>query len=505
MNTQNLPKSFAIKCEAFNTEQLIVWDKFISYMNSLDLLNSFSGDSLGDYYIVDNGDCRISGQLSDVPIIMLQHFNDLTSVPIVEEEQEEEQEEVEMTMCFDDELYPSDECREFSEYSRYEGQFYHESHYRAGEVVYCEYGDFRAHRDEVSVCSGDYFITETEDDYNITWSEYDNTYLCTDDEYVHYGIYNDRGCECWFYSEDYVYFDGSYYVDASVAESNGLWYDDDTDEWVAEDRRAVKRNNATYHDMDRKSRFDRSPKFSIGFEIEKEDEDAGLINYQDLYDSTNGWIKESDNSLNHNGYELVSPAFDLYSDLLDKEINSSRDLITLINAGTSSRCGGHINVASSEYTPDQLFEGLSGFLPLIYSMYPHRINVDYSKAKKKHEYYNKTKFSAVFIKPQLIEFRIFSGVKSIDNLLWRRDLIRIMCDNINKSEKEVLRMLVSPNSKLHKHLRKVYNHEGLVDKVMKFVDHSAYYNNKKIESVSIDAIKKTSTGITMSTSDELAC
>jgi hypothetical protein len=409
-------------------------------------------------------------------------------------------------MCFDDELYPTDECHEFPSESIHEGSFYSNQHRRNGEVVYCDFGDYYAHTDEVSRCNGSYFITEEGYNHDIEWSEYNDEYIDTNDSYSHYGIYNSRGHEGWFYSDEYVHTHGQFYASSDVAEANGLWYDDDEDEWVNEnDRNSVNRCNATYHDLSRVNRFTISPKFSIGFEIEKEDSDAGLVHYQDLYDSTNGWIKESDGSLNEYGYELVSPAFDLYSDLLDKEIKGHKDLITLINGNQSHRCGGHINIASSEYTPDQLFEGLSGFLPLIYSMYPHRINVDYSRAKKKHEYFNKSKYSAVYIKDYLVEFRIFSGVKSVENLIWRRDLMRIMCDNINKSEKEVLRMLVSPNTKLHKHMRKVYTHEGLVDKIMKFVDHSAYYNNKKIENVNVSAIKKTSTGLAIEISDELAC
>lgn len=492
-----------------NDVQYKLWRKFIEAMNNRATDLRWSGDSLGDYYgVVDDIWTLISNYESipyGVQMITIEQWNTMyIASQIVDNEVPNDEP---MQLCFDGELYPAYECSEFSRDSIHEGNWFHSSHKRAGEVVYCEYGDCFAHEDEVSSCNGYYFITEEGYNHNIEWSEYNNDYICTDNCESHYGVYDRRGNEGWFYCDDYVYAYGTYYADADVAEANGLFYDDDEGEWYKEeDRRAsVKHCNATYHDLCRKNRFTIAPKFSIGFEIEKEDGDAGLIEYQELYDSTNGWIKESDGSLNEDGYELVSPAFDLYSDLLDKEIKSSKDLITLINGNTSHRCGGHINVASSEYTPDQLFEGLSGFLPLIYSMYPHRINVDYSKAKKKHEYFNKSKYSAVFIKDHLVEFRIFSGVKSIENLLWRRDLIRIMCDNINKSEKEVLRMLVSPTSKLHKHMRKVYTHEGLVDKIIKFVDHSAFYNNKKIDPVNVDAIKKTSTGITMSTSDELAC
>ena len=65
--------------------------------------------------------------------------------------------------------------------------------------------------------------------------------------------------------------------------------------------------------------------------------------------------------------------------------------------------------------------------------------------------------------------------------MWRRDLIRIIIDNFNKSEVQVLRMLLNDKSKLHIHLRKVYSLEKLLDKIDKFVQYSDEYNNKKLK------------------------
>jgi hypothetical protein len=198
-----------------------------------------------------------------------------------------------------------------------------------------------------------------------------------------------------------------------------------------------------------------------------------------LYNET-GWIKERDRSLDDSiGYELVSPAFNLYDDGLDKDLEDD-DIKRLINAKFSDRCGGHINIGSSIYTTEQMFEGISGFFPLFYSMYEHRLHKTYSKAKKKHEYYSKDKYSSIYIKSNVVEIRIPSSVINVTNLLWRRDLVRIMIDNFNKSEVQILRMLLNDKSKLHIHLRKVFTLEKLVEKIDKFVKYSEEFNNKKL-------------------------
>ena len=78
------------------------------------------------------------------------------------------------------------------------------------------------------------------------------------------------------------------------------------------------------------------------------------------------------------------------------------------------------------------------------------------------------------------EIRIFSAGIDVKNLLWRRDLVRIMVENFGKSEKDVLRLLMNPKSKLFRHLIKVYNVQRMVDKISLYVSHSKTYNHKVI-------------------------
>ena len=282
------------------------------------------------------------------------------------------------------------------------------------------------------------------------------------------------------------------YHESSYCQNNDDDYDDDDDDDMYDGN---DNYNEDYQSLDRVYRFDtcNPPKFSIGFEIEKEDDDAyTCVKAKSLYYDTE-WIKEDDGSLDDGGYELVSPAFDMFSSHIEDEINGNRTLQHLINADSSRKCGGHINIASSDYNSNELLEGLSAFLPLLYSMYENRIEEYYAKAHNKHKYHQmQTKQSAVYVKNYVLEFRIFPAVKNVKNLLWRRDLMRIMCNNINSSEIDVVRMIADPKSKLHIHMRKIFTIDKMVKKIELFVKYSKMYNDKNIEKMSKvkNAIKK---------------
>jgi len=359
---------------------------------------------------------------------------------------------------------------------------------------------------------GNTYIESTECELYIAYSEYHCEMVETDRDDVFYGYVDGNRDETYFqitWGSPFQIYD-NLYMDGEAARYHGLLYHEGNDEWYTEED-YPRDNNASYHDLRRRKRFDEAPKFSIGFEIEKEDDDAVEIDYQDLYDRTD-WIKEKDGSLcDSSGYELVTPAFDLYSSDLEDEIAKDSDLQTLINADTSSSCGGHINVASNLFDTETLFEHLSGWLPLFYSMYEHRIETNYSKAKKKHSYkYSSDKYSAVYIKSSVLEFRIPSAVKNVTNLLWRRDLLRIMCSSIKEvkikgfesyykgsSEIEILQMMMNPKSKLYKHLRLVYSQEKLIDKVELFIKYSQSFNDKQLpklirSQVKVDTIENAS-------------
>jgi len=202
-------------------------------------------------------------------------------------------------------------------------------------------------------------------------------------------------------------------------------------------------------------------KFRFGVEVEKEDGDP-LRRYDlDDVDAT-GWSRECDGSLNDEiGYELVSPMFDLFGDRFDAQVNS--DILSYhINADQSSNCGGHIGFSIKDKSGVEAFDLYNGFFPLLFSMYRHRLNGTWSKLRTNNNFKRqREKYSAVNVRYNYIEFRIFSAVKNVTNLLWRRDLLRIMAKNPKKGVMWWLNQAINPNSALHNHLLKVYSVEKI--------------------------------------------
>jgi hypothetical protein len=223
----------------------------------------------------------------------------------------------------------------------------------------------------------------------------------------------------------------------------------------------------------------------MGFEVEKEDREVRNSCYHD--DLPNHWTKERDGSLSDSsGFELISPVYNFFDVLHEQDIAASNLLTNHINAKHSKACGGHIHIGSKLYTTEQIFEGISSFLPVLYSLYETRLDVNYCKAKKKHEYLNRDKYSAVYVRDTTVEFRIFPAVKSVDNLKWRIDLLRIMVRNFGKSERDVLTMLCDRKSLLHEHLLKVINADKMLQKVALFVKYSSIYNDTNLDDQSTD-------------------
>lgn len=492
MEKQSLPLKFAVKWT-----NDFKWKFYIDYLNQ-QCNARYSGDSQDAYYGMIHLDelgasafiCEVYIDES-VTIMTLDEVFDIIGHP-----------QIETVIDYNGDEHPKELCVQIDDDSpNHAGEWALRE-----ECIWCSYNRGYALSDDTHyVRGGEYVIVETEDDYDIAWSDVNEEYLDTSHIHVYYGhVASRRGgtYESWFYAYDVIELDGEYYYDSQAARIAGYIWSNRIDEWVHEDNWYDEEHsddyedednadNARYQSQERIIRFDSSAKFTIGFEIEKEDYDMASLGWERLYNNT-GWIKESDGSLNNaSGYELVTPAFDLMDDKIDEEIKNNSDLRDLINAKHSSACGGHINLGSTIYTTEQLFEGISGFFPLFYSIYEHRLEKSYSKAKKKHQYYSRDKYSSIFIKDKVVEIRIPSAVVNVTNLLWRRDLMRIIVENINKSEMQVLRMLVNQKSKLHIHLRKVYSVDKMIEKIEKFVKYSEEFNNVKLPQVNTSNLQKT--------------
>lgn len=209
--------------------------------------------------------------------------------------------------------------------------------------------------------------------------------------------------------------------------------------------------------------------YLIGFEIEKEDcdyyDDSDF--HQSLYNE--GWLTVSDGSLYDGGFEAVSPAFNLTrtrGEWSRRELQKHLEEHSggYLDAGSSSACGGHITLSKRGATGLALVKQLREFIPLLLALYPNRVRGEYAQIARfrysadmrestgrgnGYSPDNDTgqKFRAINTKLDRVEFRIFSGVESSEQLDWRIRLIDIAC-RITDAEESILTHLADDQSDL---------------------------------------------------------
>ena len=400
-----------------------------------------------------------------------------------------------VTLYGDNGEAPRSQCNTFT-IGVYKDEYYHEDDENAyllnsGEICHRDADDVDIHETNC----GDMFHSDEMEEREIVWVEGDDCYAYNNDCYYGYITFQHEGY--FLEGNDYVECDGEYYMNDRIANyHNVYWYDsvdeyrhvDDAPDDDDEDDEEVETINVyddpdnkdyvhTYHtNPDRRWRTDRSTEWTFGCEVEKEDLDVRNSCYANSL--PHYWTKERDSSLDHDsGYELISPVYDLFGTLHEEDIESSEFLQNHINASHSRKCGGHIHLGSNKHSTSELFLGIVGFLPMLYSIYEHRTTSTYCPAKKKHEYLRRDKFSAVYVRSNTIEFRIFPAVKSVDNLKWRIELVRIMVKNFGATEREVLAMLCDSTSEIHKHLAYAVGNDKMMRKVSMFVNYSSLFND----------------------------
>lgn len=180
--------------------------------------------------------------------------------------------------------------------------------------------------------------------------------------------------------------------------------------------------------------FTDNPRFYIGLEVEKEDRDVLTSEYIDdfLEDTDHYFKKVADCSLDRDsGYELNTPAMELLPQEIDKFLSSYPTIVDHINGDYSlSNCGGHINLSEKGLDGDQFFDKIKGYAPLFYALNPTRIDAYWSRAyDTKTLKRDKKKAQAIAIWDDRIELRIFSAVENYEQLLWRVELCKLICDN----------------------------------------------------------------------------
>ena len=249
-------------------------------------------------------------------------------------------------------------------------------------------------------------------------------------------------------------------------------YDDDEDSGSDCDNPRFSYHSCEHYD------YSENSEYKVGFEIEKECEDGCAHSHYDIR-SRFGWVKERDGSLdNEIGYELVSPQYDLFSTKLMEDAKRIEEAFPeLINGGVSSSCGGHVHFSKAETMGSDLLESICGYLPILYSIYEHRINKSYCEVKEKEEMKRSdNKYQAVKVMRGRIEFRIFPAVKNLQVMEWRLNLIRIMAKNPSANPLEVIKTLTNSRTELHKHFAKIFSRGAIYRKAQKALEYAKKFD-----------------------------
>jgi len=359
---------------------------------------------------------------------------------------------MEKVIDFEGNEIASQDALVFTAQSNYEGEYV-----RFDECVVIE--DCHTHDGKVKVV-----VTQHEaDDHWRRTVDRENVWRpdCEDDlVYLECGRHADE----WCWRDDSIWCEdnGAYYhLDD---EGEYVFWNERTDEYQCEPPSEGRCHD--YHSGFRRNRLSDNTVWTIGFEVEKEDDYP--VDAHDLYDvDETGWCREEDGSLNDDGFELVSPVYDLFQNRMDNDIAESRILRDHIDAEYSSNCGGHINFGKRGITGDELFDQIQAFVPLFITIWRHRLGNSYSQMKRKPDDYKRAgKYSAIHVKGSYLEVRVPPAVKSVTNLLWRRDLMRIVASNCGAKPLQVITMMLSSKSALGQHLRKVYTSEEQIHKIV---------------------------------------
>jgi len=355
--------------------------------------------------------------------------------------------EIERTQCFDGTTWPTEMCVQLTAPSAHAG-----SYARRIDVTRAVIGNdvvlvLDAERDEV--------LIEISGSWELKSEVSEDDYVCCD------------GGSC---SGEYIWRDHAIYV-----EDEGYYHEDDLGSyfWYHEDEGEYRtyepeeeENTRGYHAQQNDgyiSRTHAGTLYTIGFEVEKEDQRI-LDSYTADDTSSFDWSREHDGSLDEQtGFELVSPIYDVFTNELDEDISNHPTLKAHLDADSSPRCGGHINFGKVGTRGSELLKECAAFLPLFIAMYRKRAVSRWAKMYVDPKDYNgDDRYVAFNVKREYIEFRIVARVHDTDTLLWRRDLFRIMASNPNIGAAKVQQMMLDRRSELHKHLRKMYTEEKLL-------------------------------------------
>jgi hypothetical protein len=219
-------------------------------------------------------------------------------------------------------------------------------------------------------------------------------------------------------------------------------------------------------------RFSRNAPYLAGFEVEKEDTRVKCsITARDFDRALPNFRKERDGSLNsESGFEFITPPLELSPRNIKAYFEARPVAVAHINADFSTACGGHIHLSRRGFSGADLFNLISGHLPLLHALFPSRAdgnNSRYCQAKSASQLLrDREKYQSVNIMPDRIEIRIFGAVRGLENLVWRAGLVLKMFKHAASNPAAGYDKL----PKLFPHLKKVYTTPAEMEMLIKRVE-----------------------------------
>jgi len=169
---------------------------------------------------------------------------------------------------------------------------------------------------------------------------------------------------------------------------------------------------------------DYEAKFTIGFEVEKNQLHRGAVREYELFCGF-----ERDGSC---GYEAVTHVLPLlpsgqWRTKVYDMMHKAEKIIDDRYSPSDRRCGGHITIAVDGLTGEQLREAVRKYSGIIYALFRNRLKNSYCGANNRmqasHEAQNyHHKYQVALVKGNCLEFRLPSRFESVKQMMRRYEL-----------------------------------------------------------------------------------
>jgi hypothetical protein len=188
-------------------------------------------------------------------------------------------------------------------------------------------------------------------------------------------------------------------------------------------------------------------KFTIGFEVEKNQLHRGAVREYELFCGF-----ERDGSC---GYEAVTHVLPLlpsgqWRTKVYDMMHKAEKIIDDRYSPSDRRCGGHITIAVDGMSGDQLREAVRKNCGIIYALFKKRISNHYCSYNNRMQSYNEctnwhTKYQLALVKGGCLEFRVPSRFESVKQMMRRYELFyEIVNASVSGTSHEALLKKLKP-------------------------------------------------------------